>query len=278
MTAQRTAEEQRRVRRRRWLLWGALPLWLGAFLYGGYLTAVHLAMNGSVGQYSQGDYENAGWASLATTSLSRLNPFERWKPPFATGTAFVADDDPQLGLFYLDTALDRVPDEHRCMVQTNRAIALEGIGDLNMDDSRLRAEWAAEAQGYVDAGEPYPQGAPWERRTPEDLREEAQMWADAAAAMYADAQLTRQDPACDENPPPPEQQQQDADAQDRLDQKQQEAEEAGEPEPQDGQSEADAEAERQRRLRERNAEAEAEAERRRQEDNDPGAGSETKSW
>lgn len=278
MTLLRTAEERRRVGRRRWLLWATLPLWLGAFLYGGYLTAVHLAMNGAVGQYTDGDYENAGWASLATSSLGRLNPFERWKPPFATGTAFVAAADPQLGLFYLDTALARVPDEHRCEVQTNRSIAIEGIGDLNMEDSRLRVAWAAEAQGFLDAGEPYPDGAPWERLTPEELRQEAQMWADAAAAMYAEAKATRQDPSCAEEASSPERQLQGQEAQDRLDQKQEEAEEAGEPEPQDGRSEADAEAERQRRLEERNAEAEAEAERQRQEEDGSDAGSGSKSW
>lgn len=252
------------------------PVWVTVFVIGLLLAVQNINAGTAIEEFETGQYAEA---VDGFDTLDGVNMVERWKAPFNLGTARYMDGDPWLAVSDLERALERVPDEDRCMVQINLALALEAGGDSDLEQSREYRGWAKQAQAYVDAGEEYPDDAPWYDDTPEELRDSAIMWADFAAEAYADARIAREDPACAQQQSP-EEQEQNEQSQDQLQEKQEQAErEAGqdqEQEPEPTQSPEEAEAERQAELAERNAEAasEAEAERQEQAAEDAGADSE----
>lgn len=272
-----TPLERRRRVRRRWLVWATLPVWLGVFVLGLHLALMNVVAATARGQYADGQI---GSAVVGFTWLKSTDPVERWKAPFDLGTTFTKGEDPLLGTFYLADALEIAPEdpETQCMVLINYAIALEMMGDQELADAQTRAEWAAEAQGYVDAGEAYPPGVPWGDLTPEEIRAEGREFAAWAQRDYDAATEARA--SCEPEGQSEEEQQQNSDSQERLEDKQQQAqdsEEQQQEEPQDGSEQAEEE-KRQQELQERNEEAQAEAEHQRQEEQGDQGGSETKNW
>lgn len=273
-----TPLERRRRVRRRWLLWATLPVWLAVFVLGLHLALLNVVAATARGQYVDGQI---GGAAVGFTWLKSTDPVEQWKAPFGLGTTFTAGDDPLLGTFYLADALELAPEdaETRCMVLVNYAIALELMGDQELADATERGEWADEAQGYVDAGEPYPPGVPWGDATPEEIRAEGREMAAWAKRDFEAAAEARA--SCEPEGQSGEEQQENQESQERLDDKQQQAEEQEQKQqeqPQEQESDQAEEEKRQQELQERNEEAQAEAERQRQAEQGDQGGAETKNW
>lgn len=262
-----SARHQRTPTRYR-LLWRTLPLWGLALVIGPLLVFVS-----GIDRAAQAHYQNGSFREAAEDFglVAQLTPTERWKARFNHGTALFRSDRNWDALDALDRALDLVPDEHRCMVQTNRALVLEAQGDQDMEYSAESLDYAEQAQVFVDAGLPYPDDAPWYDATPEELYDDARMWAGFAEDMFVWAREAREDPACaDSSQADDAQQEQNQQSMDRLEDKESEAAEAAadpadqeeeQPQPQDADEE---ERQRQQELDERNAEAEAEADADRQ--------------
>ncbi len=272
-----TPLEHRRRVRRRWLLWATLPVWLTVFVLGLHLAFMNVVAATARGQYGDGQI---GSAAIGFTFLKSTDPVEKWKAPFGLGTTFTKGEDPELGAFYLADALEVAPEdpETRCMVLINYSIALERMGDTELADAQTRAEWAEEAQGYVDQGQPYPPGVPWGDATPEEIRAEGREFAALAQRDFEAAAEARAE--CEPEGQSEEEQQQNEESQERLEEKQQQAGEAEEeqqeePQPDSGAAE---EEKRQEELEQRNEEAQAEAERQRQQEQGGGGGGETKNW
>ncbi|MBO3094654.1 hypothetical protein [Cellulomonas dongxiuzhuiae] len=157
----RAAREARRravpahVRRRRRLLrWS----WLPALVLLG--LAVNLLTIGPGYREARAAYD-AGEEWEAVDLFDRVDGWtfvERWKGAFNAGTARYRAGMYGSAIQHLDEALESVPDEHRCDVQTNRALALQA----EEQDTREEAE---EQLAYVEelaaalaaqaAGEPY---------------------------------------------------------------------------------------------------------------------------
>lgn len=278
MSLPMTPSERRRRRRRRLLVWATLPVWLTVLVLGLHLGISSIVAAVATGQYGRGEI---GAANVGFTFLKTTNVVEKWKAPYDLGTSLTRGGEPLLAIFYLQDAQELAPKDDmaiQCKILINSAVALEMMGDEELAEARTYKEWAAEAQSYVDAGEPYPPFSPWGDATPEELREEAKSYAAWAERDYEAAQESRA--ACEDESESPEQQEENDQAQERLEDKEQEADAEGQDEqPQGGaSSEEEAEAQRQKDLAERNAEAEAEAEAERQEQEGSGGGSETKNW
>src|SRR5690606_36275986 len=118
-----TAEQRRRTRLRHWLLWGTLPLWLTAIV-----LSLMLIINVTTAQTAIAEYENGDYYSARDRfdGLTERNVIEEWKAPFNLGTTQYRAEHLWSALMALDDALVIVPVEHRCMVQINRALTLEG--------------------------------------------------------------------------------------------------------------------------------------------------------
>ncbi|MCU1432701.1 MAG: hypothetical protein JWP95_1806 [Actinotalea sp.] len=278
-----TAEQRRRQRRRRWLIWGSLPVWLPVVVLSLVLLGNDINTGAGIRLFDDEQYPAAVSRFAAVDGADVV---ERWRAPFNRGTAELRDDNLWRAQRHLDRALELVPDDQRCMVQINRAHVLEAWGDLEMVWSAEEALWAEQAQELVDAGEPYPPDAPWDERAPWEMRAKAQEYASYAEADYEAAIEAREDPACeDESQASPDQQGANAQNREGLEEKRQEAEDTASPpepeEPEPGDPEAE-EAQRQAELAERNAQAQtqAEAERQAQADDRDVAepGGETKNW
>lgn len=263
-------DEHRRRRRR--LLWGALPLWLTLFGLGLVLVVDDLNARASRAEFTAGDY---GSAVAGFTVLERFHLVERWKAPFGLGTSrFMAGELPG-ALAALDRALAAAPEEHRCTVQINRAVVLETWADDAMTRS---AELLAEADALDLVREQDPGATSLSGRSPDGMRQEARDLASRAEADYAEATEARQDPACDEQDEQARDQNQQS--RDRLLEKQGQAEQQAQPEEGEGEQPVtpeEEEAQRQQELAERNAEAQAEAEALRQQQQQ-GGGTGTKGW
>ncbi len=190
-------------RRRRLLRWS----WLPAAVVLGFAT--HLLVVNVV--YAQGRAAwDAGEDQDAIDVFDRQRsvvPVEQWKADFNAGTAYLRAERTARALDALDQALVGVPDAHRCAVQTNRALALEGE-QANLVEMAQRsldeAEEILAAQVARDAGEPYDEELvepPYDDADPyvEELRW-AQYLLDSAADQAALRIEALADPAC--TPPP----------------------------------------------------------------------------
>jgi hypothetical protein len=260
------AQDRRRRRRRHLLLWGTLPVWATVLVLG-FLLMINVGVNrAAIDQFEDEEYRSA---VDDFEYLDAFNLVERWKAPFNLGTARYANDNLWGAIEDLDHALRLVPDEHRCMVQTNRALVFEAWGDEEMEWSVESAGWADEAQALVDAGTPYPDDAPWGDATPEELRDDVRMYAGWAADDYALATEARQDPTCsDDSQASADQQEQNQQSQQRLEDKESEAAEAAQDPAEEQQptpsSPEQEEQQRQEELDQRTAEAQAQADAERQ--------------
>ncbi|MFC8192554.1 hypothetical protein ACFUMH_12940, partial [Cellulomonas sp. NPDC057328] len=201
-TAARRAAEPPHARRRRLLLrWSWLP---AAVLLG---LGVHLLVLLPV--YAQGRAAwDAGDDDAATTVFERQRsvvPVEQWKADFNAGTAAYRDGWYATAIDALDQALVGVPDEHRCAVQTNRALAHGAMGEeaaAYAEEQLAEAEAVRVAEVARATGEPYDEevlepayegGDP--PTYPEEIRYVQYLFERAAdhAALAAEALA---DPAC----------------------------------------------------------------------------------
>jgi len=141
-------------RRRRMLRWSALP----AVLLLGF--ALSLLQLGPQYAAARAAYDDDQWwdAIDLFERQDRWALVELWKGPFNEGTALLRADMPRSAVEPLDRALELVPDEHRCLVQTNRALALAGSEKERTERAEEQLEYAqavADAVAAQEAGEPY---------------------------------------------------------------------------------------------------------------------------
>ncbi|MCC2336447.1 hypothetical protein [Cellulomonas wangsupingiae] len=161
-SAQRRAARRDRIRalpphvrrRRRLLRWSWLPalLLLGA--------AANLALLGPEYRGARAAYDaDDVWDAVdAFDRIDRWTFVEPWKGPFNAGTARYRARMYDSAVEYLDEALAKVPDEHRCVVQTNRALALQAAEAETTARAEEQLEYAqavAEATAAQAAGEPF---------------------------------------------------------------------------------------------------------------------------
>ncbi|MBD7920018.1 hypothetical protein H9657_17235 [Cellulomonas sp. Sa3CUA2] len=157
----RAAREARRravpphVRRRRRLLrWS----WLPALVLLG--LAVNLLTLGPGYREARAAYD-AGEEWEAVDLFDRVDRWtfvERWKGAFNAGTARYRAGLYGSAIRYLDEALETVPDEHRCDVQTNRALALQAQEAETREEAEVQLAYVEElaaALAAQAAGEPY---------------------------------------------------------------------------------------------------------------------------
>ncbi|HEY0217588.1 MAG TPA: hypothetical protein VGC57_14460 [Cellulomonas sp.] len=189
--------------------WSAV-VWAPVLVVALLLLHVYGAADRAVRDYRDGELVDAVDAFDSLTAV----PFESWKAPFGEGTALLADDQPAaLALFHLDRALGLVPDEARCDVQTNRAVALTRMADDLHAQAVQHMEWTVELQALAQAGTPAPASPPWGTATLDEVIDAGMTAAEQAAARYGDAADAVQDPSCEDQRDDEEQQ----DAQERAD-------------------------------------------------------------
>lgn len=160
--AERRASRRARIRalppharrRRRLLRWSWLPaLLLVAFAWN--LLALGPGYRDARAAYDAGEE----WDAIdAFDRVDRWTFVERWKGAFNAGTARYRAGLYGSAVDHLDRALETVPDEHRCAVQTNRVLALqagEQEYSAEAEEQLERARAVAEALAARDADEPY---------------------------------------------------------------------------------------------------------------------------
>ncbi len=281
-----------RIRRRRLLFWLSVVPALIVFLYGVHFARLGAVFDRAMGEYTAGDYYDSYREFRDMRSPNVVDP---WKAHFNAGTAAYRADSLFAAQRALETALEIVPEEHRCDVQTNLSFVYEAYGDLFDANAQEEYAWAvaqAEAEIARENGEPY-DASLFELDYNDEEVTSAQRFDYAAfdfrmaADYYSLAADAINDPAC-QTPPEPdaseeeqeqaeqEQEQREAE-QDRLEEQALEAEQqrqeteraaAGEdpseaePEP-EGETEeeraAREEAERQQEIEQRNQDAQEEA-------------------
>ncbi|MBO0920011.1 hypothetical protein J1G42_04135 [Cellulomonas sp. zg-ZUI222] len=211
--AQRRAARRDRVRalpphlrrRRRLRRWSAVPVVLLL------VFAFTLLLLGPRYAEARAAYdEDRTWEALELfEELEGFALVERWKGPFNSGTARYRAGMPRLAVEHLDRALELVPDEHRCTVQTNRILALTASEEETTERAEEQLAYAqavADALAAQEAAEPYDAEVlepPYEGADPPVVSDE--LWyagylfrrAADDAAMLAEALA---DPAC--TPPP----------------------------------------------------------------------------
>ncbi|WP_263120557.1 hypothetical protein [Cellulomonas sp. RIT-PI-Y] len=195
--------------------WSAF-LWAPALVASATLLGMTLSAQSAVSAYRDGD-EGRGATTFAW--LDQWAPMEQWKAPFDEGTARLADgQSARLALYSLDRALRLAPEEARCDVQTNRAVALSGVGDEAMAEAGQYAVWIAELSRLRGAGEPLPEDPEWGDRTLGELVDSGQSLTEQAQTSYLAAADALLDPSCDDQRSDSEQQEAEDQAQDLQDQ------------------------------------------------------------
>jgi len=284
-----------RVRRRRLLFWLSLVPAIVVLSYGIHFTSLNATFARAEAHYAAGDYWEAYEVFKGMRSPNLVDP---WKAHFNVGTAAFREDMLFVAELSLDEALELVPEEHRCDVQTNRALVLEASGEDYKEQAETQYTWALaqrEAEAARMRGEPY-DATLFELDYDDTEITSTQRFEDAALDQYfaadyfARAAEAINDPACQgasspdasqEEQEQAEQEQQQREAeQDRLEEEAQSAdderkemereasgepaEEEPQPEPDDGETEEERQAreeqERQEELEQRNKDANEEAE------------------
>ncbi|MCC2321000.1 hypothetical protein [Cellulomonas xiejunii] len=192
-------------RRRRLLRWS----WLPALALLGF--AVTLLTLGPGYREARAAYD-AGDEWDAVDLFDRVDGrtfVEGWKGAFNAGTARYRAGLYSSAIRDLDEALQTVPEQHRCDVQTNRALALQAHEQQTREEAEVQLAYVEELAAALDAqaaGEPYDAELlepPYEGADEPTVADELgfagyllRMAADAAA-LAAEALA---DPAC--TPPP----------------------------------------------------------------------------
>lgn len=116
-------------RRRRLLLWSALPVLLALLLAVKLLSAAWFAGQAS-GAFARGD---APAAASAAAFLGVANFLEPHKAPFAAGDARALSGDYAGARTAFEAALAAAPAADECRVRTNLALSIERLGDAAAD-------------------------------------------------------------------------------------------------------------------------------------------------
>ncbi|MEC5179506.1 hypothetical protein [Arthrobacter sp. CG_A4] len=123
-------------RRRRLLLWSALPVLLALALAAKLLAAAWFGGQAAAA-FARNDAPAAGSAASA---LAFANILEPHKAPFAAGDALALRGDYAGARTAFEAALDGAPPEDECRVRVNLSLSIERLGD------------AASAAGAASAG------------------------------------------------------------------------------------------------------------------------------
>ncbi len=205
---------ERRPARGALIGWSAF-VWLPALVIATVLVSMTLSARSAASAYRDGD---AGHGADTFAWLDQWAPMEQWKAPYNEGTARMADgQSARLALYSFDRALRLAPEEARCDVQTNRAVALSGVADEAMAEAGQYAVWIAELSRLRGAGEPLPEDPEWGDRTLGELVDAGQDLTEQAQDNYAAAADALLDPSCDDQRSDSEQQEAEDQAQDLQD-------------------------------------------------------------
>lgn len=112
-------------RRRRLLLWSALPVLLALLLAAKLLSAAWFSSQAS-GAFARGD---APAVESAAAVLGVANFLEPHKAPFAAGDALALRGDYTAARTAFEAALDAAPPADECRVRANLALSIERLGD-----------------------------------------------------------------------------------------------------------------------------------------------------
>lgn len=141
-------------RRRRLLLWSALPVLL-LLCVAGKLLSVGLLAGQAAGAFAARD---AAAATMAAEGLGLANVVEPHKAPFAAGDAQVLAGDYAAARPLFEDALDAVPrgSGDECIIRVNLSLAVEKTGDANLrtQDPASAAALYGEALDIVEAAPP----------------------------------------------------------------------------------------------------------------------------
>ncbi|MGN6441491.1 MAG: hypothetical protein ACTHL6_06265 [Arthrobacter sp.] len=123
MTAQSTPQS----RRRRLLLWSALPVLL-VLCFAAKLLSLGILADRAAAGFSAGD---AAAVDAAARGLGFANVVEPYKAPFAAGDASVAEEDYANARTQFEQALSMVPSGSgdACIIRVNLVLAIERLGD-----------------------------------------------------------------------------------------------------------------------------------------------------
>ena len=194
--------------------WSAF-VWLPALVVAALLLGMTLSARSAASAYRDGD---AGRGADTFAWLDQWAPMEQWKAPYGEGTARMADgQSARLALYSFDRALRLAPEDARCDVQTNRAVALSGVADEAMAEAGQYAVWIAELSRLRGSGEPLPEDPEWGDRTLGELVDAGQDLTEQAQDNYAAAAEALLDPSCDDQRSDSEQQEAEDQAQDLQD-------------------------------------------------------------
>jgi len=185
--------DHRRRRRRVLYLVGLLPSILLLLLSARIVLALQQE-SGGMEAYDAARFDEARRHFAANRVL---DPLEPWVAPFDEGDARFRLADFPGAVAAFEAALERVPEDHECLVRVNLALAYEAVGDKALESGdRQQATDAWQTGRESLGGCPRPAGAP--PRPPEDE-------VTRVAAVRVDARLARKlggDPEV--TPPRPE--------------------------------------------------------------------------
>lgn len=141
-------------RRRRLLLWSALPVLL-VLSVAGKLLSLNLLAGQAASAFDAG---NSAAVDAAADALSLANAVEPHKAPFAAGDGRALAGDYAAAKLLFEDALAAAPRGSRdeCIIRVNLSLATEKLGDgkLDTEDPASAASLYAEALAVVEAAPP----------------------------------------------------------------------------------------------------------------------------
>ncbi len=173
-----------RTRRRLGLF--SLPVVLLAVFVAWKLLSMPMYAGQAMDAYDRGQYDQSAEASDA---LMFLNVAEDWIPYFNRGTAFSAGESYSQGTDDLAKALERAPDDRRCDVRVNLALAWEMQGDAYFAAGYFAGaiQLYETAKAVIDAGAD--EGC-FEESPPEEQSDPQQPEDSAERLQQADQRIT----------------------------------------------------------------------------------------
>lgn len=145
MTATKTKASTPRLRKRRLLLWSAVPVLLVL------CVAAKLLSLGPIAEHAARAFaaNDAAAVGMAAEGLQLGNILERHKAPFAAGDALVLSGDTAAARSRFEDALDLAPvaSTDACIIRLNLVLAIERLGD----DKLRSQDPAAAATTFTEA-------------------------------------------------------------------------------------------------------------------------------
>lgn len=144
----RPAASLRRLRRRL-ILW-TLPLVLVALVFAGKLFSMPVIAQGGIDDYEASEFEQA---ASGFDRLGFWNAFESWIVYFDRGTTYAAGGAYGEATDDLSLALAKAPEDMRCTVRVNLALAWEQQGDVYAEQGygdRARELWETSLEVIED--------------------------------------------------------------------------------------------------------------------------------